>query len=111
MRFLPGLLFLVLSAQFIVADDARPLAAALQPYVQSHSLAGVVALVASKDAVLDVETVGFADIGAGKKMPADALFWIPSMSKPITATALMMLVDEGKVKLDEPVATYLPEFK
>ena len=44
-------------------------------------------------------------------MPPDALFWIASMSKSITATALMMLVDEGKVKVDDPVEKYLPEFK
>ena len=44
-------------------------------------------------------------------MKTDALFWIASMSKPMTATALMMLVDEGKVKLDDPVEKYLPEFK
>jgi CubicO group peptidase (beta-lactamase class C family) len=105
---------LVLALTFLVrvgfAQDA-PAAAALEPFVKSHSLAGAVAVVASKEKVLDVETVGFADIAAGKPMAADALFWIASMSKPITVTALMMLVDEGKVKLDEPVATYLPEFK
>ena len=44
-------------------------------------------------------------------MLVDAIFWIASMSKPITAAALMMLVDEGKVKLDDPVEKYLPEFK
>jgi CubicO group peptidase (beta-lactamase class C family) len=43
-------------------------------------------------------------------MRTDSVFWIASMSKPITATALMMLVDEGKVKLDDPVSKYLPEF-
>jgi CubicO group peptidase (beta-lactamase class C family) len=44
-------------------------------------------------------------------MTADAVFWIASQTKPITAVGLMMLVDEGKVKLDDPVAKYLPEFK
>ena len=44
-------------------------------------------------------------------MRTDCLFWIASMSKPMTATALMMLVDEGKVKLDDPVEKYLPEFQ
>ena len=57
-----------------------------------------------------MDTVGYADIAAGKPMAADDLFWIASQSKPITATAFMMLVDEGKVKLDDPVETYLPEF-
>jgi CubicO group peptidase (beta-lactamase class C family) len=67
--------------------------------------------VACKDSILDVETVGFADIAAKKAIRADALFWIASMSKPITATALMMLVDEGKVNPDDPVEKYLPEFQ
>ena len=96
------------------ADDpapAKPIAAALQPFVDNHSLAGAVTLVADKDRVLDLEAVGFADLAAKKLLRPDALFWIASQSKPITATALMMLVDEGKVKLDDPVEKYLPEFK
>jgi CubicO group peptidase (beta-lactamase class C family) len=79
--------------------------------VASHTLAGAVTVVANVDRVLDTQTVGYADIGAGKTMTADAIFWIASQSKPITATALMMLVDEGKVALNDPVEKYLPEFK
>ena len=90
---------------------AGKIAAVLQPFVDSHSLAGAVTLVADKDRVLSLEAVGFADIAAKKPMPTDALFWIASQSKPITAAALMMLVDENKVKLDDPVEKYLPEFK
>ncbi len=98
------------------ADDSpaaapQGVAAALQPFVDSHSLAGAVTLVADRDRVLDVEAVGYADVAARKPMHADALFWIASQSKPITATAFMMLVDEGKVRLDDPVERYLPEFK
>jgi CubicO group peptidase (beta-lactamase class C family) len=90
------------------AED--PLAAAIQPFVDSHSLAGAVMLVANKDKMLNLSAVGYADVAAHRPMPADALFWIASESKPITATAFMMLVDEGKVRLDDPVAAYLPEF-
>src|SRR5208282_1591575 len=54
---------------------------------------------------------GWADIAAKMMMPLDALLWIASMSKPITAAALMMLVDEGKVSLNDPVEKYIPEFK
>jgi len=98
------------------ADDATPpsskgIVAALQPFVDNHTLAGAVTLVANKDRVLSLDTVGFADIAAKKPMRPDALFWIASQSKPITGAALMMLVDEGKVKLDDPVEKYLPEFK
>jgi CubicO group peptidase (beta-lactamase class C family) len=98
------------------ADDtpvapSKKIAAALQPFVDSHALAGAVTLVADKDKVLSLEAVGFADVAAKKPLRTDALFWIASQSKPITATALMMLVDEDKVKLDDPVEKYLPEFK
>jgi CubicO group peptidase (beta-lactamase class C family) len=98
------------------AEEKRPasggrMATALQPFVDSHTLAGAVVLVATKDKVLDVEAVGYADIAAQKPMRTDSVFWIASQSKPITATAVMMLVDEGKVKLDDPVENYLPEFK
>ncbi len=84
---------------------------ALQPLVDSHCLAGAVTLVADKERILSVNTVGYSDIAARRPMSADALFWIASQSKPITATALMMLVDEGKLSLDDPVANILPEFR
>jgi len=97
----------------LLAQEAgpKPVAAKLQPFVDSHVLAGAVTLVATRDKVLDLETVGYADVAAKKSMEPDSLFWIASMSKPITVAALMMLVDEGKVKVDDPVEKYLPEFK
>ena len=105
---------LAVAAPVAVAEDparTKGIAAALQPFVDSHSLAGAVTLVADKDKVLSLEAVGFADVAARKPLRTDALFWIASQSKSITAAALMMLVDEGKVKLDDPVEKYLPEFK
>ena len=90
---------------------SKPIASSLQPFVDRHVLAGAVTLVADKDKVLSLDAVGFADIAVGKPMTTDALFWIASQSKPITASALMMLVDEGKLALDEPVAKHLPEFR
>ncbi len=86
-------------------------AASLQPFVNDQTLAGAVTLVADKDKVLSLEAVGFADIAGKTPMRTDDLFWIASMSKAMTAAGLMMLVDEGKVSLDDPVQKYLPEFK
>ena len=83
----------------------------LAPFVQREELAGAVALVANKEKILSVTAVGFADIEAKKPMAPDAVFWIASQSKGITAAAVMMLVDEGKLSLDDPVEKYLPEFK
>ena len=61
--------------------------------------------------MLSVENVGFADIAAGKPMKADSVFRIASQSKGITAAAVMMLVDEGEISLDDPVEKHLPEFR
>ena len=90
---------------------APKLADSLKPFVDRGALAGAVVLVASPEKVLDVEAVGYSDLAAKTPMAADALFWIASMNKPMTASALMMLVDEGKVRLDDPVEKYLPEFR
>ena len=115
-RPLPALAALLLAALSIfpnhaLAQQAPAIAAQLQPFVDSHSLAGAVTCVASKDKVLSLEAVGFADVAAKKPMHTDAIFWIASQSKAITAAALMILVDEGKVNVDDPVEKYLPEFK
>ena len=86
------------------------IAAALQPFVDAGSLAGAVTLVADRDGVVAITAVGWADIEAGRPMRADTVVWIASQTKPITATALMILADAGKVKVTDPVAEYLPEF-
>lgn len=83
----------------------------LQPFVDKKSLAGAVVLVADKDKVLDITSVGFADIANSTMMGPNTVFWIASQSKPITAVGLMLLVDDGKVSVDDPVEKYLPEFK
>ncbi len=99
-----------LSASVAQAAPAPIAGRILQLFVDRHELAGAVTLVASADQVLSLEAVGYADIAAKKPMTTDAVFWIASMSKPIAATALMILVDEGKVHLDDPVVKYLPGF-
>ena len=104
---------LVLAAMLLAAlpaPGADPLAAAVQPLVDNHTIAGAVLVVATRDQILDECTVGYADVATQRPMTPDTLFFIASMTKPMTATALMMLVDEGKVKLDDPVEKYLPEF-
>lgn len=97
----------------VVAAEPGSLSATplLQPYIARHALAGAVALVADKDKVLSIETFGYADVAAKKPMQEDSLFWIASQSKAMTATALLMLVDEGKVSLDDPLEKHLPEFR
>ena len=91
--------------------SSKAIVAALQPFVDKHELAGAVTLVADKDQILSLDAVGYLDVAARAPMPTDALFWIASQSKPMTAAAFMMLVDEGKVSLDDPVSKFLPEFR
>ncbi|MFA4944084.1 MAG: serine hydrolase domain-containing protein [Lentisphaeria bacterium] len=89
----------------------RPaIAPKLQHYVEGQVMAGAVILVADREKVLALEAFGYSDLTARTPMRADNLFWIASISKPVTAAALMMLVDEGKVRLDDPVAKYIPAF-
>lgn len=104
------LLALLLVPTQALADGPR-VAGALQPFVDDHRLAGAVVLVASPMKTLYLEAVGDSDVAAKTPMKTDDLFWIASMSKPMTASALMMLVDEGKVGLDDPVEKHLPEFR
>lgn len=96
---------------FVSAETPDSSAAVLQSFVDRHELAGAVALVADHGKVLSVEAVGFADIEGGRAMKTDAVFWIASQSKGITAAAVMMLVDEGKISLNDPVEKHLPEFR
>jgi len=95
------------------AEEKPPagVAESLKPFVDKHTLAGAVTLVANRDKILDLSTVGFADIAAQKPMQPDQVVWIASMTKAFTAVAVMILVDEGKLSLDDPIEKHLPEFK
>jgi len=92
-------------------DALPPVAAKLRPFLDGHMIAGAVTLIGNKDRVLSVETIGQADLATGRPMTPDTVFWIASMSKSVTGAALMMLVDEGRLNVDDPVEKYLPDFK
>jgi CubicO group peptidase (beta-lactamase class C family) len=108
----------VLFVAFVCTADSASDKAALaeipkrmQAFVDDNTIAGAVTLVARKGEVVSLEAVGFADLEASKPMRPDSLFWIASMTKPITATAVLLLQDEGKLSVDDPVEKHLPEFK
>lgn len=106
-------LFLLLSMMVLASVPAvsQNVSKVLQPFVDSDELPGFVTVVAKADEVLSMECLGYQDIAKNKKMEPNSLFWIASQSKPIAGVAVMMLVDEGKLNLDEPITTYLPELK
>jgi CubicO group peptidase (beta-lactamase class C family) len=86
--------------------DARML-----EYVSAKQISGAVTLVARRGRVVHLGAVGKADIANGRDMAKDTLFAIASMTKPITAAAVMILNDERKLQLDDPVSKYIPAFK
>ena len=88
-----------------VLGEIRP---AMEEAVASKQAAGIVTLVVKDGKVVHHEAVGVRDVTSGKPMPQDAVFWIASMTKSVNGVALMMLVEEGKVTLDEPAEKWLP---
>ncbi len=79
--------------------------------IERHTVAGAVTLVARGNEILEFDAAGSADIEAGHAMKKDSIFQIMSMTKPFTAIGIMMLADEGKLALRDPVEQYLPEFR
>lgn len=110
MRYFLLLCFISLSLYSEAQISNKEIDAVLMPYVTSGEVSGIVTIVAKGENILSVNNVGFQNIDKNKKMEPDALFWIASQSKLIAATAVMMLVEEGKLSLDEPITTYIPEF-
>jgi CubicO group peptidase (beta-lactamase class C family) len=78
-------------------------------YIDGKQVAGVVLLVADKQGVLITRSYGLADVSQSLPMVNDSIFWIASMTKPITGACVMMLQEEGKLSLDDPITKYLPE--
>lgn len=96
-----------------VAVSASRLAridAAMQRYVDAGHAAGIVTWVARAGRVIQQGSYGMADVEAGVPMRPDTLFRLASMTKPVTSVAAMMLVEEGRLALEDPVSRYLPEF-
>src|SRR5215468_10460589 len=84
--------------------------AALRGAVERKDVPGVVALITDRKRVLYQGAFGVTDVSTGCALAADALFRIASMTKPVTSTAAMQLVEQGRFGLDDPVEKYLPEF-
>jgi CubicO group peptidase (beta-lactamase class C family) len=97
-----------------LASGAAPkipaISAAMSEAIEKGEISGAVTLVVTKDKILHCDATGLADIAQKQPMTAESLFWIASMTKPVTAAAVLMLQDEGKVKIGDPVAKYIPEF-
>lgn len=84
---------------------------AMKGFVDRNEVSGLVTLIAREGRTVDVYAVGKADIEKNEPMKADAIFRIASMSKPITSVAIMMLYEENKLFLTDPVSKFIPAFK
>src|SRR5215212_8778672 len=89
-------------AALVGIDDA------FQRAVDGQKVPGVVAMAATDKGVVYESAVGFRDIASGRRMTLDTVFWIASMTKAVTATACMQLVERGKLKLDQKMGDLLP---
>ncbi len=93
------------------SERLKRITGAMQGYVDDGLLAGVVTMAARDNKIVHSEAVGFRDLEAQAPMSTDAIFRIYSMSKPVTGVALMMLYEEGKFRLSDPVEMYIPQMK
>ncbi len=106
----PGLPMAAPESVGMSAERLARIAPAMQKYIDSELVPGVVTLVARKGKVVHFESQGFMDVDTDKPMRPDAIFRIASMTKPITSVALMMLWEEGHFQLRDPVSKFIPEF-
>jgi CubicO group peptidase (beta-lactamase class C family) len=98
----------------LLASCASPklagVSTAMRSAVKAQDVSGAVTVVATRDQVLHCDATGLANLTNREPMRPDSLFWIASMTKPVTAVAVLMLQDEGKLKITDPIAKYIPEF-
>lgn len=82
----------------------------MEKAIENHEISGAVTVVVTSNKVLHCDASGLADISRKEAMTPDTMFWIASMTKPVTAVALLMLQDDGKLNVTDSVAQYIPEF-
>jgi CubicO group peptidase (beta-lactamase class C family) len=83
----------------------------IQRHIDAHDLTGAVTVVARTGQIAWFHAQGVMDIEANRPLQKDAIFRVFSMSKPICGVAILMLLEEGKVRLNDPVSKFIPEFK
>jgi CubicO group peptidase (beta-lactamase class C family) len=106
------LLAVILASRVAPAQQDRFAAVAprMQEFVDKGEIAGAVTLIATRDRIIHLNAVGRTDTAKDRKMRTDDIFWIASMTKPITAVCIAILADEGRLSFDDPLAKHLPEF-
>ena len=103
-------LLAALAGSLAAAPVLPGVGAALEAKIAEREIAGAVTMVFTADRVLHRQATGLANLASAKPMPEDALFWIASMTKPVTGAAILILQDEGRLSIDDLVEKHLPEF-
>ena len=93
------------------SDRLRRVAEVMQRHIEAKNFSGAVTLVARNGRIVHHEAHGLMDLEGKKPMQKDAIFRIMSMTKPIVGVAILMMIEEGKVKLTDPVSRFIPEFR
>jgi CubicO group peptidase (beta-lactamase class C family) len=94
----------------VSGERLKRLESGMQRFITENRLAGVTTLLARRGKIVHSATFGKKDVRQPDAITRDSIFRIYSMTKPVTATAMMMLFEEGKWQLDDPVSRYIPEF-
>jgi len=102
-------IWLALAVSLSAAPSDEAIAKAMREMIDAKEIPGAVTLVATRDRITHLRAIGHAGPNGGKPMRKDSIFWIASMTKPITGTAILMLQDEGKLNVNDPVSKYIPE--
>jgi len=95
----------------ISAERLKRIHDVIQTHLDARDFAGAVTLVARKGKVVHLEAHGALDFESNRPLRTDTLFRLASMTKPMTAVAVLMMMEEGKLDLSDPVSRYIPEFK
>lgn len=92
------------------AERLKRIGDMIERRIAAHDISGAVTLIARKGRIAHFEAHGVMDIQSKKPMSKDAVFWIASMTKPIAAVAILMLNEEGRLRLNDPVSRFIPQY-
>ena len=95
----------------VSAERFQRLHQSMQGFVDRKEVSGIVTLVTREGRTADIHAVGYQDVDSKTPMKTDTIFRIASMTKPVTSVAVMMLYEEGKLLLTDPVSKFIPAFK
>jgi CubicO group peptidase (beta-lactamase class C family) len=93
------------------AERLKRINQVMQHYIDTKVISGAVTVVARRGRIAHLEAQGLMDLEHNTPMRKDAIFRMASMSKPVTGVAILMLLEEGKIRLSDPVSMFIPEFK